>query len=127
MREYEYACLGYFDTKDVGPEKQVQKILAGLRDTRVQDWVSINCECLLGLSFAAFMTEFKLLYLPKDWEEITCIELLQMTQDNDVFWDFAIQVQAKNSILIDTDSYLDKDQLRCKFGKLFSQYLPQRQ
>jgi hypothetical protein len=23
MHEYEYACLGYFDTKDVAPEKQV--------------------------------------------------------------------------------------------------------
>jgi hypothetical protein len=62
--------------------------------------------------FAAFMTEFKSLYLPKDWEEIMHIELLQMTQDNDVFWDLAIQVQVKNSILIDTDSYLNKDQLR---------------
>ena len=35
-----------------------------------------------------------------------------MTQSNDMFWDFAVQVQAKNSILIDTPSYLDKDQLR---------------
>lgn len=112
MWEYEYACLGYFYTKDVRPEKQVRKILARLRDTRVQDWVSINCEHLLGLMFAAFMTEFKSLYLPKDWEEIMHIELLQMTQDNDVFWDLAIQVQVKNSILIDTDSYLNKDQLR---------------
>jgi hypothetical protein len=28
-----------------------------------------------------------------------------------VFWDFAVQVQAKSSILIETDSHLDKDQL----------------
>jgi hypothetical protein len=44
MHKYEYACLGYFDTKDIVPEKQVRKILAGLWDTCVQDWVSINCE-----------------------------------------------------------------------------------
>jgi hypothetical protein len=112
MREYEYACLGYFDTKDIGPEKQVQKILAGLRDTRIQDWVSINREHLLGLTFAAFMAEFKSLYLPKDWEEITRIELLQMNQGNENFWNFAVQVQTKNSILLDTPSYLNKDQLR---------------
>lgn len=112
MREYEYACLGYFDTKDVAPDKQVWKVLAGLRDTCIQDWVSLNCERLLRLTFPAFMTEFKELYLPKDWEEITCIELLQMNQGNKLFWDWAIQVQTKNSILIDTDSYLDKDQLR---------------
>ena len=112
MCEYEYACLGYFDTKDIVPEKQVRKILAGLWDTHVQDWVSINRERLLALMFAAFMTEFKKLYLPKDWEEITRIKLLQMNQGNDIFWNFAIQVQTKNSILIDTPSYLDKDQLR---------------
>jgi hypothetical protein len=58
------------------------------------------------------MTEFKKLYLPKDWEEITRIELLQMNQGNNIFWNFAIQVQTKNSILIDTPSYLNKDQLR---------------
>jgi glycerophosphoryl diester phosphodiesterase len=112
MCEYEHACLGYFDTKDIGAEKQVRKILAGLRDTHIQDWVSINREHLLVLTFMAFMKELKLLYLPKDWEEITRIELLQMTQANDMFWDFAVQVQAKNSILIDTPLYLDKDQLR---------------
>ncbi|KIM88504.1 hypothetical protein PILCRDRAFT_2732 [Piloderma croceum F 1598] len=28
MHKYEYACLGYFNTKDVGPNKQVRKILA---------------------------------------------------------------------------------------------------
>jgi hypothetical protein len=61
--------------------------------------------------FPAFMTEFKKLYLPKDWEEITCIELLQMNQGSDIFRNFAIQVQMKNSILINTPSYLDKDQL----------------
>ena len=72
----------------------------------------------MGLTFTAFMREFKSLYLPKDWEEITHIELLQMTQGNTIFWNFAMQVQAKNSILIDTPSYLDKDQLcnRIKAG-----------
>jgi hypothetical protein len=59
MCEYKYTCLGYFDTKDIVPEKQVWKILAGLRDTRVQDWVLINRKRLLALTFLAFMTKFK--------------------------------------------------------------------
>jgi hypothetical protein len=112
MCKYEYACLGYFDTKDIVPEKQVRKILVGLWDTCVQDWVSINHERLLALTFAAFMAEFKSLYLPKDWEEITRIELLQMNQGNEMFWNFTVQVQTKNSILIDSPSHLDNDQLR---------------
>lgn len=51
-------------------------------------------------------------YLPKDWEETTCIELLQMVQNNSNFWDFSMHVQAKNSILIRTPSHLDDAQLR---------------
>ena len=70
MHMYENACNGYFDTKDVPEEKQVRRVLAGLRDTHIQDWVSIHRERLLAMTFSEFMVEFKLAYLPKDWEEI---------------------------------------------------------
>jgi hypothetical protein len=112
MHMYENACNGYFDTKDVPEEKQVRRVLAGLRDTRIQDWVGIHRERLLAMMFSEFMAEFKLAYLPKDWEEITHIELLQLTQAEASFWDFSIIVQAKNSSLSCTRSHLDKTQLR---------------
>jgi hypothetical protein len=76
MCSYEQACRGYFDTKDVDDDKKVQKILAGLRDNCIQDWVGIHCDRLLNMSFADFMTKFKSAYLPKAWEEITQIDLL---------------------------------------------------
>jgi hypothetical protein len=66
MCMYENACNGYFDTKDVPEEKQVCQVLAGLRDTRIQDWVGIHRERLLAMTFSEFMAEFKLAYLPKD-------------------------------------------------------------
>jgi hypothetical protein len=111
MRTYELACHGYFDTKDIDDEKQVRKILAGLRDNRIQDWVGIHRDRLLELSFADFMTEFKSAYLPKAWEEITRIELLQLSQGNDPFWDFSVRVQGYNSILMGTTSHLSEIQI----------------
>ena len=112
MRAYEQACYGYFDTKDIVEDKQVRKVLAGLRDPRIQDWVGVNRDHLLALDFAAFMTEFRAGYLPKDWEETTRIELLQMVQGTNTFWDFSVQVQTKNSILVGTPSHLTNEQLR---------------
>ena len=98
--------------KDVAEDKQVCRVLARLRDDRIQDWVSIHHERLLELTFEDFLAKFKLSYLPKDWEEITHIELLQMTQGEDNFRDFAVQVQAKNSTLTGTNSHMDETQLR---------------
>ena len=86
--------------------------MAGLRDSRIQDWVGIHREHLLDMTFVDFLAEFKLAYLPKDWEEITRIELLQLMQGEIPFWDFSVKVQAKNSVLSGTKSHLDKTQLR---------------
>ena len=96
------ACLGYFEHKDITEDKQVRKILSGLQDNRVQDWISIDRDRFLDLTFAEFMGEFCAAYLPEDWEEITRIELLGMSQSDLSFWDFAINVQTKNSLLRNT-------------------------
>jgi hypothetical protein len=112
MRQYENACLGFFEGKEIVPEKQVRKILASLRDDCIQEWISIDRDEILRLSFAEFMVKFKAGFLPEDWEEITRIELLTMQQGVDSFWDFGVQVQSKNALLRDTDTFLDKDQLR---------------
>lgn len=111
MREYETACLGYFNNKEIAKNKQVRKILAGLHDSRIQDWIAVDHEHFLGLTFAEFMKEFRTAYLPEDWEEIARIELLGTVQKDDTFWDFAVNIQTKNSLLCNTQSYLDKEQL----------------
>jgi hypothetical protein len=111
MRQYENACLGFFEGKEIAPEKQVRKILTGLRDDCIQEWISIDRDEILGLMFAEFMVEFKAGFLPEDWEKITRIELLTMQQGSGSFWDFGVKVQSKNALLHDTESFLDKDQL----------------
>jgi hypothetical protein len=126
MRSFETGCLGYFENKDIADDKQVRKILGGLQDTRIQDWVSVDRDHFLALPFADFMTEFRAGYLPEDWEEITRIELLGMTQNDMSFWDFAIQVQSKNSLLRNTPSHLDKDSLRHRIESGMAQKLALR-
>ncbi|KIM78266.1 hypothetical protein PILCRDRAFT_11259 [Piloderma croceum F 1598] len=71
MCQYENACLGFFEGKEIAPEKQVQKILTRLRDDRIQEWISIDRDEILSLMFAEFMVEFKASFLPEDWEEIS--------------------------------------------------------
>jgi hypothetical protein len=58
------------------------------------------------------MIEFRCNYLDEDWEESTRRELLSMSQGSKPFWDFAVAVQSKNSLLSGTASHLEEDKLR---------------
>jgi hypothetical protein len=112
MCEYEDDCINFFDAKEIPTDKQVRKILTGIKDHRIKDWISVERETLLALSFEDFMSKFRTNYLEEDWESTMRHELLAMTQGNLSFWTFAIALQAKNSLLIKTPLYLQKDKLR---------------
>jgi hypothetical protein len=111
MREYEDACTGYFDHKSIAEDKQVRMIAAGLKDMRIHDWFSADHACLCSLTFLDFLVEFRRNYLEDDWEETMHRELLSMMQGSASFWEFAVSVQAKNSLLTGTSSHLEEDKL----------------
>jgi hypothetical protein len=111
MRDYTDACNGYFEQKEIPEDKQVRKILTGLKDTRIKDWLSADRACLQGLTFDEFITEFCENYLDEDWEEGTRRELLNISQGSSTFWDFATKLQAKNSLLATTTSHLNAEKL----------------
>jgi len=111
MREFEDACMGYFDMKEIAEDKQVQKILASFRDTHIKDWILGDHDRIQDLPFKNFMTELRSAYLDDDWEEMTHRKLGSMKQGSEPFWDFCIRVQAKNSLLAGTPSYLDNEKL----------------
>ena len=92
----------------------------------MQDWISVDRDRFLALEFADFMTEFRAAYLPEDWEEITRIELLGMTQGDLAFWDFSINIQSKNALLRNTPSYLTKELLRHRIESSMNQKLALR-
>jgi hypothetical protein len=112
MREFEEACIGYFESKEVEDDKQVKKILPGLRDSCIRDWLASDRERIRELTFDDFMNEFRAAYLDEDWEENMRRELGGMTQGKDSFWDYTIRVQSKNSLLTGTPSHLSQEKLR---------------
>ena len=111
MQEFEDGCCGYFDNKEVAKDKQVCKILSCFKGTRIPDWIATKRDQLLPLTFDKFMAKFCNAYLDDDWEETVRRELGLMTQGTETFWDSAIWVQAKNSLLSGTASYLKEEQL----------------
>jgi hypothetical protein len=116
MRQFEHACLNNFIHKKVVPDDQVSLIVGGLMDNRVTDWIGSDWERIVSLPFVAFMIEFCANYLAEDWEEETLRELLSMTQGSSSFWDYAVAVQSKNSLLCNTVSHLPDDKLRHQLG-----------
>lgn len=78
MRNFEKGCCSYFTQKKIPVDKQVHKILSGLMDDHVSDWAEIEHDCLIALILAKFMMEFYKAYLPRNWEDCTCIQLLKM-------------------------------------------------
>jgi len=66
MCEFEDTCLRYFENKEILPEKQVHKILAGLKDYCIKEWLSVDRACIHRLKFLEFMSEFCAAYLLKD-------------------------------------------------------------
>jgi len=112
MRQFEHRCKNYFVHKKVIADDQVSLIIGGIQDNHVGDWISGDWDRLVTLSFDAFMVKFRSNYLTEDWEEDTLRELLSMTQGNSLFWDFAVAIQNKNSLLCSTTSHLEDNKLR---------------
>jgi len=90
MREFEDACLGYFENKEIALDKQVRKILAGLKDDCFREWLSVDQAHIHNLMFTEFMGEFRVGYLPKDWEQDAHAEVLSLAQGSQSFWDFIL-------------------------------------
>lgn len=112
MRQFEHACLNYFIHKKIVADDQVPIILGSLLDHHVTDWISADRDRIVALPFVAFMIEFRTNYLAEDWEEDTLCELLSMTQGGSTFWDYAVAIQANNSLLQGTTSHLPDDKLQ---------------
>jgi hypothetical protein len=126
MHEYTDACASYFEQKDIPEDRQVHKILAGIKDIQIKDWITANCLHLQGLTFDKFIAEFRQNYLDEDWENATCHKLLTITQGSQTFWDFAVRLQAKNSLLTSTASHLDEDKLYRWMEAWMDECLPQK-
>jgi len=56
MHQFEHGCKNYFIHKKTIMDDQVSLIIGSIIDSHVSDWISANHDCLITLSFDAFMT-----------------------------------------------------------------------
>ncbi|KAJ6583539.1 hypothetical protein DFH09DRAFT_1144658, partial [Mycena vulgaris] len=99
------ACTNYFNAKDVAEEKQVATILGCFMDPHFTNWVrpAATRARLIGLSFTAFMSEFKEKVLDDDWETLVRSDIMNMRQGDDQTFDqFATALISNTSLLADS-------------------------
>ena len=103
----------YFIAKDIEDKDKVKKILGGFKCMHIHDWIACEHARLLVLSYEAFMAELHSSYLPPDWEEMICTQILGMQMKSNVkFWDWVQEMRALNIVLRGTDSHLSDKSLR---------------
>ena len=112
MHDFEKAARKFFNNKDIGDDKQVSKILDCFDDHWIADWVEVDRDRLIEMTFPAFMTELRRLYLQPLWEEMTRAKFLSLSQNTTSFWQFAVLVQKTNSLLKGTVSHKDPRAVR---------------
>ncbi|KAJ6625952.1 hypothetical protein B0H10DRAFT_1737150, partial [Mycena sp. CBHHK59/15] len=114
IREWELACLTYFDMKSIETKVQVAMVMGGLRDHHITDWLAIDDDraAAKALAFKPFMVEVRKRLLPTDWEREARIAIVSTCQTmTQSFWDFAASIHAQNSILINTGSHFSDERL----------------
>ncbi|KIK43352.1 hypothetical protein CY34DRAFT_40541, partial [Suillus luteus UH-Slu-Lm8-n1] len=69
------------------------------------DWYLNDQDRFNSLSFADYIKEVRDYWLPSDWENTVRQDMLSSTQGQRSFIEWAVEIQSKNTLLRDTDSY----------------------
>jgi hypothetical protein len=97
----------FFIVKTVFKEDEVKLILRAFKDVHIRDWIVMDHEHLLAVTFTTFMAKLCSTFLPLDWVETICISLLGMRMSRNMkFWDYAQEVHAQNIVLHGMPSHL---------------------
>lgn len=85
----------------------VKKVAWGMQELIIQDWYLNDQDRSNKLLFTEYLNlkEVREYWLPTDWEDTVHQKMLSSMQGNRPFHDWAIEIQSKNTLLRDTDSY----------------------
>ena len=113
MMEFENTALNFFISKSVPVDKQVTMIIPGIKDLCICDWITTKCAHIVEMPFADFMTKMRLNYIPPDWEDQVCNEILTstLTASHTSFWNWSQQLFKLNCLLHGTSSVFDEPTL----------------
>ena len=111
MRQFENTCRSFFHNKEGLESKDyIACIAGGLQDPLISDWYWTTHKMFDILSFNDFMKEFRLKWLPNDWEQdIRCRVL--WTKQAGLFWEWAVKIWSLNTLLRGTPTHLDNTSL----------------
>jgi hypothetical protein len=116
VKDFENHCLNYFVNAKGGIEDNVKvtRILGCFENDLVNDWVSVNREGFMTLTFPEFMTEFRARWLPHDWEQSIRSKILsvRLYPKKHRFEEWAAYIQSLNVSLRGTASHLDDSRIR---------------
>lgn len=119
VRHFEYHCLNYFANakESVADNEKVARILSCFDDYLVNDWIAVERDRLITLTFEQFMAEFRTRWLPLGWEEDLRTQVLSARFDpkKTRFGAWADHVQTLNVFLRGTPSHLDEHSMRLQF------------
>ena len=111
MREFEDACIGFFDHKDIPVDKQVKKLSMGSRTTVSTTGLPLTETGSTLYPSLTSWPKLKLNYLDSRWEVNTRCETLAMVQGKGTFWMFSVNIQKKNLLLLRTPSHLPNEKI----------------
>jgi hypothetical protein len=79
----------YFITKEINETDKVKKILGSFKCMHIHNWIASEREVLIILKYSNFMSQLQANYLPSNWEEMVCSQILSMRMSKtDKFWDW---------------------------------------
>ncbi|KAJ6519149.1 hypothetical protein C8R45DRAFT_807690 [Mycena sanguinolenta] len=115
LRHFEVAFANYCTLKALKEDTEKMAVAVGcFRDHKITDRLEMEEErpCILEMKFKDFMTALGKRVLPKNWERHARLAMnLHRQQTDESFLDFQTTVRSQNSLLMNTDSYLDDDRL----------------
>jgi len=113
VRNFENHCQNYFvNAKEgvIADDKKVARILSCFDNDLVNDWIAVDRDRLITLTFEHFMTEFRARWLPFDGEREVQLQVLSARFNPKMirFGAWAYQVQSLNVSLRGTPSHLSE-------------------
>ena len=113
---FEFHCENYFANARGGvtDDAKVARILSSFDDLLVNDWIRVNRDRLITLTFEQFMSEFRTRWLPYNWEHQLLSQIMGSRFDpkKTRFGPWAEQVQTLNVYLRGTPLRLDNRSMR---------------
>lgn len=105
FRQWEVGCRQFFMHKEIPDNEMVKKVAWGMQEPIIQDWYLNDQDRFNKLSFAEYLKEVRDHWLPTDWEDTVRQKMLSSTQGQRPFYDWAVEILSKNTLLRDTPSH----------------------